>query len=317
MSKKDNDKKTTNNWMSEQLSSSAKETCQNALKLLNKDQKDDIHSDIHEVRQHLKKNRALLRLVRDTNDNYGRENKFYRDEARKIAPLRHAEAKIEALDLIQQQYNERIYKKAFVDIRTQLEENRDQEVEKALTEKHILQDMYQNLEPKCEKMDSIFKGSLDFKTIGSGIKRVYRRGKKAHTKAMDSKSASNLHELKKRITYLQYQLGAINTIWPKVLNAWQEELNELSAYLSSYRDLTMLHEYLEENNKESDTEDGAYLLGTLIAGHRDQLRKHAILLGKKLYHLSAKDFVALLEVAWESHEAGMNKKLLPSDKLER
>jgi len=306
-----------NNWMSERIASSAKETCQNALKLLNKEKKDSIHADIHEVRQHLKKNRALLRLVRDTHDSYDRENKFYRDEARKIAPLRHAEAKIEALDLIQQQYSERIYKKAFAEIRIQLEEHRDKEVEKALTEKHLLQDIYQNLEPKCEKMETFYNGSFSFKTIGSGIKRVYKRGKKAHEKAMDSKSASNLHELKKRITYLQFQLGTINPIWPKVLSAWQEELNELSAYLSSYRDLTMLHEYLQENNKQSDTEDGAYLLGTLIEGHRDQLRKHAILLGTKLYHLSAKDFVGLLEIAWESHEAGMNKKLLPSDKLER
>ncbi|HEA30995.1 MAG TPA: CHAD domain-containing protein [Leeuwenhoekiella sp.] len=317
MSKKTTKKSDKGAWISKRLAASAQQECNNAIKLLNKEKHDHVGEDVYEIRQNFKKIRALLRLARDEKDNYSRENKFFRDEARKIASVRHANSMIEGLDLIQQQYNERIYKKAFSDIRIHLEEHRDKEVEKVLQENHVLQDMHQNLEPRCEKTTSFFKGVDSFKTIGSGIKRVYKRGKKAHTKALNSKSTSNLHDLKKRVNYLIDQLDAINPVWPKFLKAWSEELHELSAFLGSYRDLAMLNDYLQENNTKISTEDGAYLLGTLITGHQDQLRKHAILLGKKLYYLDPKDFIALLEVAWETHASGMDKKLIPSDKLER
>lgn len=317
MSKKTNKKSEKENWISKRLSTSAEEECTNAIKFLHKEKHDNVGEDVHEIRRNFKKIRALLRLVRDEKDTYARENKFFRDEARKLAPVRHANAMLEGLNLIQQQYNERIYKKAFTDIRTHLEEHRDSAVEKMLDEKHILQDMHQNLEPRCEKTAAIFKGANSFKTIGSGLKRVYKRSKKAHTKALDSKSASNLHELKKRVNYLKHQLDAINPIWPKMLTVWKEELDELSAFLGSYRDLSMLNDHIQENNTKISAEDGTYLLGTLIAGHQEQLRKQAILLGKKLYHLKANDFVALMETAWETHASGMDRSLLPSDKLQR
>ncbi len=239
MSKKTNKKSDKENWISKRLSSSAEEECNNAITLLNKDNHDKVGEDVHKIRQNFKKIRALLRLVRDEKDTYARENKFFRDQARKLASVRHADAMLEGLDLIQEQYNERIYKKAFIDIRTHLEEHRDAEAEKVLNEKHILQDMYQNLEPRCEKIAYIFKDAHSFKTVGSGLKRVYKRGEKAHTKSLDSKSASNLHELKKRVNYLKHQLDAINPVWPKLLTAWKEELEELSAFLGSYRDLSM------------------------------------------------------------------------------
>lgn len=317
MSKKTNNKADREHWISERLSTSVQRECTNALKLLNKEKHENISEDVHEIRLNFKKIRALLRLVRDKQDNYIRENKFFRDEARKLAAIRHADAMIEGLDLIQEQYNERIYKKAFVDIRAHLEEHRDAEAEKALKEKHILQDMHQNIEPRCEKTASFFKDIDSFKPIGLGLKRAYKRGKNAHTKAIDSKSNSNLHEFKKRVNYLSDQLDAINPVWPKFLKAWKEELNELSALLGSYRDLSMLSDHIQEKNTKISAEDGTYLLGTLIAGHQEQLRKHAILMGKKLYHLKAKDFIALLETAWETHASSMDKKLLPSDKLER
>lgn len=140
--------------------------------------------------------------------------------------------------------------------------------------------MHQNIEPRCEKTTSLFEGINSFKPIGQGLKLVYKRGEKAHTKALDSKSASNLHELKKRVNFLKDQLDAISPVWPRFLNAWKEELNELSALLGSYRDLSMLNDHIQENNKNISAEDGTYLLGTLIAGHQEQLRKHAILMGK-------------------------------------
>lgn len=288
------------------------EQCDSTLALITAKAEKAPHETIHEIRKNFKKIRAVLRLVRDTTGRYHTENRFFRDEARKISDLRDATALIEALDLIEEQFKDKLYKNAFTDVRALLIAKM---AEKVLQGNKVLQEIHENLRFKCQAMLEL-PLSIDGPTsISPGIKRTYKRGRKAYEKASISKLPEDFHEWRKRVKYLRYQLLAIAPVCPPLLTVWENELHKLSDFLGTDRDLYMLKEFLDKTGKKPDNENG-YLLRTLVEGHRRELQEQALLLGKKIYHLKPGVVVSWIEAAWFV-ELSTNKRLLISrDQLE-
>lgn len=83
------------------------------------------HEAVHEARKAFKKIRACLRLVRDEINYYKEENKFFRDLGREISDIRDATANIEALKMLEDQYDSEIYENAFNDLEKELYKNRE------------------------------------------------------------------------------------------------------------------------------------------------------------------------------------------------
>lgn len=302
-------------WVSERLSDTIGQSCDEISSNLKKSKAEETVESVQVVRDNLKKIRALLRLTRDQAKDYKKQNALYRDAARKLLPVQISGSLVDAIDLIHKQYSEQLYKNAFTDLRKQLEDKKEAAIEAALNEDHILQEVEQNLEGECERLKEQFLSPVSLKTLASGIKKIYAQGKRASDKLAGSSDKGDLHDLQKRATYLKHQLVIIALIWPSIFDAWTGELQKLSDLLVTYEGLAQLSEYLEKSTPMAKTEDGTYLMHTLTEGHGEQLKKHAVLLAKKLYFMKPKDFIAYLETSWDAHHAEGEQKLIAMDKL--
>ena len=263
------------------------------------DEYDDRHELVHEVRKSLKKLRAVLRLVRDDVDFYKKENIFFRDEGRKISDTRDRTSLLETLDLLYEQFGDRLYKNSFSTIRTKLESKRSEMAEEIALE-NTLENIRERLEAKLKDIDSWPIKARGFKTFRKGVRRVYKRGRKRGFKAMRKRSPALFHEWRKRVKYLRYQLRVLSPIWPEILDTWEDELHRLSDYLGADRDLFLLSKEMDILAEEGHNEKEIHLVQSLIQGQRDELQKHAILLGRKLYALKTSDFLELIEASWKS-----------------
>lgn len=309
----DQDKETQ--WISKRIADTAASACTKSVSLLKSKKGADWEETVPEVRENLKKIRASLRLARDTNKNYKKENAFYRDEARKILPMQKAIAMVKAIDLINEQYSERLYKNAFTELHNHLEKHKEQEIDSASNGEHIFRNMHQDLEDKCGTLKEKLSKPIDFDTIQSGLKRVYQRGRKAKKALSDSQTNESFHELQKRVNYLKVQLEIVKPVWPNMMDVWKAELKKLSDLLVTSEGLYQLSKFLNSKSDSNSTEDGSYLMKTLIEGHREQVQKHAVLLAQKIYCLKPKQFTGLINAAWDSYAMERTQQVLPSEKL--
>lgn len=297
------------------IADTAEKACTKSRTLLKAKSASDFEKAVPKIRSNYKEIRAALRLVRDDDKNYKKENEFFRDAGRKILDVQQAIAMVKAIDLINEQYSDRLYKNAFTELRDKLENYKKEKIESALNEEHVFQDMHQNLEGKCEDLKNMLAKPISRDVIESGLKRVYERGRKAQEKLSDSQTNDDFHELQKRVNYLSIQLGILNSIWPEMVDVWKKELEKLSHLLVTSESLHQLSGFLKDNGDMNAKEDGVYLMNTLVEGHLEQVRQHALLSAKKIFSLKAKNFMKFISAAWDAHEAESNQKILPSGKL--
>lgn len=304
-----------NHWIISRILETAEKACKKSLALLKTEDVSGFEEAVPDLRENYKIIRAALRLVRDDSDNYKKENEFYRDEAKKVLAVQQAVAMVKAVDLINEQYSDRLYKNAFTELREKLENHKKQRIESALNEDHIFQDLHQNLDEKCVGLKDSLSKPVSQDTIQSGIKKVYQRGRKAQKNLSDSQTNEDFHELQKRVNYLGIQLGIVRPIWPDMIDLWQSELEKLSQLLVTSEGLYQLSGFLRTNGDMDDKNNGLYLMNTLTEGHREQVQQHALLLAQKVYSLKPKHFLKFLNAAWVAHESESAQQILPSEKL--
>lgn len=285
--------------------------CNKVLNEIHKDADENPHYVVHNVRKALKKIRAGLRLFRYTDEKfYKKQNTFFRDEGRRISEVRDASSVIEALDKLITHYHEQLYNNTFNQFKHFLEKRKDGIANEVIHKKRVLDTIEDQLRTKCEAIESWgLEKANGFKGLAPGVKKVYKRGQKAFKETKGSATSPNLHEWRKRVKYLRYQLILLQRIWPPPLKAWQKELHKLSDYLGGDRDLYMLHNVVKNNAGAFKDTQSHQLLSTLIEGHRKQLQQEAILTGEKLYHLDKDTFVSLLAKAWEANDKGNQKNV--------
>ena len=302
-------------WLVKNIADTAQSGCSKSLNLLKATKEADFEKAVPQIRSNYKNLRAAFRLIRDDSKNYQKENEFYRDEAKKILGVQQALSMVQAIDLINQQYSDRLYKNAFTELRDKLNDHKKKQIESALNEEHIFQEMHQNLEGRCKELKEDLARPVSYATIESGLKRVYKRGRKAKSKLSDSPTHEDIHELQKRVNYLQIQISILEEIWPQMMEVWKDQLERLSHLLVTSESLNQLSEFLKTDTKTDSKENGAYLMNTLIEGHREQIQKHALLLGQKIYSLKPKHFIEFVRAAFEAHEMEGSQQILPSNKL--
>ncbi|HKK38895.1 MAG TPA: CHAD domain-containing protein [Cryomorphaceae bacterium] len=287
---------------SEGLKEKIKEQCTQSLQFIKAKAKTDPHEVIHETRKSLKKNRAILRLVRDQIDFYKEENAFFRDEGRRIADLRDATSVIEALDQLYERFTDQLYEKTFDQYRKHLISRRDQKASDSIGDKGVLKTLEQQLTEKCAELDQWTFGVESIDDLLPSIKRVYKRGRKGYKKTRENPNSANFHEWRKRVKYLRYQLDLLNRIWPNFLDTWEDELHDLSDLLGDDRDLYMLAELVEKDKDQFADRESYELMHSLINFRRSALQDDALSLGKRLYLLEKETFAAWIKTSWEAFE---------------
>jgi CHAD domain-containing protein len=271
-----------------------------AIAQLRGETESDPAEGIHEARKDVKKIRSALRLVRDAigDDVWRRENDHYRDVGRTLSSFRDAEILVEALDGLAERFgptgSERIE-----GVRAQLEqENRaahdDGSVSRAMASAAA------GLAAGRSRIETLPLDGDGFELLAPGVHRSYRRGRKRLIAVEEQASVTNLHELRKRVKDLWYQVRLIRDADSAMLGALADHAHDLSDHLGDDHDLALLRDEVQRRAAAfSDPEDQRHLLEQ-IDQRRGELQFAAISLGERIYSEKPKKFTKRLKKRWQA-----------------
>jgi CHAD domain-containing protein len=255
---------------------------------------------IHEARKDIKKIRSALRLVRHEigDEVWRRENDHYREVARTLSSFRDAEILVEALEGLAERFGSEAEGR-FDALREQLEkENRaahdDGSVERAMAEAAA------GLVAGRSRIDVLPLEGDGWELIGPGLQRSYRRGRKRLRAVEEEASVTNLHELRKRVKDLWYQLRLIKEADEHMVGALADHAHDLSDHLGDDHDLALMRETVQRRRAAfSGPADKRHLLEQ-IDQRRGELQFAAISLAERIYADKPKRFTKRLERRWEA-----------------
>ncbi len=252
---------------------------------------------IHDARVSLKKLRALLRLVEVKSNAHvlTQERVCYRNAARRMSEVRDTTAIIEAFDKLTKHYADQLAPDALSELRKPfLRTQKRQQGNKS----KALADVARMLKSARQRVNNWAIEDDGFVVLRSGFKRVYRKGRATMVRAQSKPSVENLHEWRKRVKDLGYQIRLLRPIWEGMLDALANEFEKLADYLSHDHDLALLRQRMVQN--PSDGRTPVKTVVAMIDQRREELQVEAKRLGIRLYAEKPSALVRRIEVYWRA-----------------
>jgi CHAD domain-containing protein len=250
---------------------------------------DDPDKAVHEARKDMKKLRAVLRLTRPEIGGkvYRRENARFREVALSLSGVRDARAMLDALDALEEAG---LHAATVARVRRELENHkaslaRDEQAVKTAVDE---------LESAREEVAGWPLARDDWGAIEGGLRRIYRQGRRRMRKAESQPSTEALHEWRKRVKDLWYQLALLRETWPAVVGPESNEAHALSEKLGDDHDLAMLWHFAVDGNVASER------LRTALDSRRLELQTEAFATGRRLYAERPRTFTARLASYWNA-----------------
>jgi CHAD domain-containing protein len=266
---------------------------------------------IHEARKDTKKIRSALRLVRDElgDDVWRRENEHYRDVARALSGFRDAEILVEALDSLGERFGAPA-RERFAGLREQLEGELRVAREGGSIQRAMASAAAELSAGRARTTELDLDGD-GWELIGAGLHRSYRRGRRRLRAVEEEASVTNLHELRKRVKDLWYQLRLIRTADPQLIGSLADHAHDLSDHLGDDHDLALLREQASRRRSAFADPGERRNLAELIDRRRGELQFAAISLATRIYAQKPKRFTRRYARAGQSGGSGSRSPRSP------
>ena len=260
---------------------------------------------VHEARKAFKRIRGVLRLVRDEipAEDFARLNALFRDAGRRLSDVRTSAVLDETLQTLHQRYPRQLSDEDVAGVLARLRAHHEAMTQEVALGSALFDQVAAELRRGRKRMEELPLTGNHFP--GSGLRRVYARGRRGLRNSQRHGRVADFHEWRKRVKYLRYQVRILSPAWPPVLTAVADELVVLSDLLGVDHDLAELHHTLVEHPELGlQGQEQGKLLG-LIERYRDELEAQSFQHGRRLYVESPKDFTARIRAYWRiwSHEA--------------
>lgn len=262
----------------------------------------DVPNDfIHGARKDLKKIRSALRLIRAElgDDLYRVENSLYRDAGRLLSGARDAEVKVETLEDLCERCETTLPAGAADDWIVVLRAERDSAL--GATGGDGSAALAEALGLVEEGRTRVASWQLERDTwdlVGSGIDRAYRRGRKSMRRAAADPTAADIHDWRKRVKDLWYQLRILEGIAPERLADRIEVADRLGDALGAHHDLTVLRDDLLDRDLPSARRAA---LVAAIGKRQEELVTAALDLSQQLYSEKPKRFDREMRRGWREN----------------
>ncbi|MGB3222003.1 MAG: CHAD domain-containing protein [Desulforhopalus sp.] len=243
----------------------------------------DSHETIHQVRKRCKKIRGLIRLIRPAFADYSRENKFIRNMARDLSFVRDAQSTIESLDLLAKHYQSHVDNTIFARARSELLDRRRKITEDSVLIEDKIHTFLGKLKKLRKHLEKWHVKDDGFSAVAGGMRKTYRRGRKAMPWAYDEPNMENFHEWRKRVKYHLYHMRLLREIWPEMIKAHQKTADELADLLGDEHDLAVLRQVFEDNIDGFGDKEKMSVLLALIDRRRRELQLEVRLPGERLF----------------------------------
>jgi CHAD domain-containing protein len=260
---------------------------------------------VHETRKRLKRMRALLRVEHGAiaDDVYRGENTAFRDLGRRLSGPRDAAVLIETLDELTERFGDELRAEDVAPLREQLEQNHERAVARLRRDKATFEDVTGSLEEARVRSAAWQFRSDGFDALSPGLRRIYRRGRRAMRAAAQQPSTENMHEWRKRAKDLWHAAQIVRPASPKRMKAFAKQAHELSDLLGDDHDLAVLRERVANARVAFDRPSTKAALLAAIDRRRAALQREALDLGAKIYDRPPKRFVRAIERRWRKRTA--------------
>lgn len=233
---------------------------------------------VHATRKHIKKARALLRLVREGigDEIYKEENCQLGEVARSLSGSRDARVRLEVVRRLASdcEQEENVFRQTIA-----LLEEAIASVIHNFAERQ--RDTVTALERICDRIEG---WPLDHLAIGDlccALKESYRRGRKTYRTVSSEPTTENFHTWRKRVKEIWYQARILRNLNRIVLGEMAKATDALGEHLGDLHDLAFLRAWLEATEQIPE-EECSLLLG-LICIREGELETVALDLGARFF----------------------------------
>lgn len=252
---------------------------------------------VHDARVCFKKIRAVLRLVYGElgRDIFKLENREYRDAGRQLSTARDTAVVAGTLEELVRHFDKQLVDPDIKALRKRLRRSKAQQHDR----KQISQ-VAEALSSARQRVETWPINNNAFSAFNEGLRRVYKNGRASFRLTRVERTTENLHEWRKQVKYLWYQICVLNPMWPKPLDVLAHELSKLADYLSEDHDLALLSRTAIAQAQGLGATDEVERLVLLIDQRRIQLQTKAAALGARVYAEKPKAFVNRMQAYWEA-----------------
>jgi len=249
---------------------------------------------VHQVRRHLKRWRALMRLLEEP---LGKRADKMRREARalmrSLSGARDAQSALDALADLRK--TDLPFSPTSVNtIRKRLTDLRDSAEEAAFTDVTRIH-LTRYLDYALLSLERWPIKDIDFGTIADQLTETYKRARRLVPADWKSPNAEDLHELRRRVVEHRHQMDLIEDLWPRLSEVWGEETQRLRNRLGACQDLEVLTRLTEPHQPLAHWR--AKLL-PIVAARRAAHLKNASRLAGRLFAEKPKAFRQRIAALW-------------------
>ena len=236
---------------------------------------------VHIARRDLKKLRAAIRLVREQlgDSVYRLENAYYRDVGRGLAGSRDAVAVRESMAALRERYRLGARFATF---------ERELGREDGGDDRAAMASAASALDVGLDRIERWPLTDGDWEVLEPDLRRTYRRGRNRFSEAAEAPSDVRLHEWRKRVKDLRYQVRILERAARDRLVGLEDDLHRLTDHLGDDHDLILLRERAQSSTEGTEAERAE--LVELIARRRGELQLEALALGERLYDAKPRKF---------------------------
>ena len=250
---------------------------------------------VHEVRKHLKKLRAAMRLAIEAvgKNCHAEENRCVRDIGRLVSDLRDAQVRLQTF----LQLRDKAAKKSGKELFPRTEELLVLERESfSAAFAGWQKEAIPQLESVKARLMAWPLDCLSWKEICNAVCKIYRRGHRALAKAIDDPEPENFHSWRKRVKDVWYELRILQPLNRTVLEEMAHDAEVLGELLGTEHDLEFLRARLEKESGDEALTGELTQLQKLISKRCKRLRRDALELGRRFYAEPSKAFAKRISI---------------------
>lgn len=253
---------------------------------------------IHDARRRVKKIRAVIRLVRPVLDKTYREvDADLGAVSRLLAPVADGQGVIDTLNQLAQRYRKVLPRKTVASIHADLVE-RERRIDSTARADHVLQRATTTLRAERARVKRWRLSTDGFRAVAPGLKASVRRARDAMIAAWIHPTSGRHHEWRRHVKDHWFHVRLLEDRCGNHLLRYQQRLEALDGVLGEYHNLVLLRDVLVNDTALTRRESAQCL--RVVARYQRTLRRHAQILGARIYSEKPRRFVRRVKRLWHS-----------------
>ena len=254
---------------------------------------------IHDARRRVKKIRAIIRLIRPVLDKEHRSDPELRRVSKLLAPVADGQGVIDTLNQLLKRYRRELPPKTAEAIRSDLVE-RGRRIDSQASKDGVLEKAQLTLRAERQRVKQWKITADGFRAVAPGLKASVRRARSAMVDAWMHPTASHHHAWRRHVKNHWFHVRLLSARCGYRLESYQRQLEALDGILGEYHNLVLLHEVLVSDTTLEQPAVARCL--TIVERYQRALRRHAHVLGIRIYSEKPRRFVRRVRELWDAHQ---------------